>query len=404
MDPDLHEIYAKETAAHLATIHEFVASCALIAAPFPVTEDLHRACHTLSGTAKTAGARQGIKVAEPLNRYVRKLYDNSVGMPVAGLDALKDSATAIQQVVDNINEDTGFFLMGHERVINRLMDLEHAVDQEISRLAQTLDITTQGPALDEPVGLLAGSSPEDVQGATDVFTADDFALSTAKNGDTSDIIEIEPTDAKALEMLDWSFQNFPKEPAAAPPAARAAAPVLEMPLLDDPLADAETTRAAALEASMADDDNMLAEPLFTEDDDGPTRTMRQLEALPEGDDSIVVEATSEEEVIELAGDADIVIEDEEWGDVDLTPLLEEAAPAAGEPVAVAEEAIEIESVELQSGEIEPVEEEAIDIDVPLELDAELEPQSLPEPALPPVAVAQPAPSAPPAPIEADDAP
>ena len=53
--------------------------------PYPVTEDLHRSCHTLSGTAKTAGARQGIKIAEPLNRYVRKLYDNSIGMPAAGL-------------------------------------------------------------------------------------------------------------------------------------------------------------------------------------------------------------------------------------------------------------------------------------------------------------------------------
>ena len=88
-------------------------------APYPVTEDLHRSCHTLSGTAKTAGARQGIKIAEPLNRYIRKLYDNSVGLSAAGLDALKDSVAAIQQVVDHINEDTGFFL-NHARIVARL--------------------------------------------------------------------------------------------------------------------------------------------------------------------------------------------------------------------------------------------------------------------------------------------
>ena len=80
----LHEIYAKETAGHLATIREFIAACELGNAPYPVTEDLHRSCHTLSGTAKTAGARQGIKIAEPLNRYVRKLYDNSVGIAEGG--------------------------------------------------------------------------------------------------------------------------------------------------------------------------------------------------------------------------------------------------------------------------------------------------------------------------------
>ena len=114
--------------------------------PYPVTEDLHRSCHTLSGTAKTAGARQGIKIAEPLNRYVRKLYDNSIGMPAAGLAVLKDASAAIQQVVDHIDENTGFFL-DHARIAARLGELEHELDDEISRLAETLDATMHSPAL-----------------------------------------------------------------------------------------------------------------------------------------------------------------------------------------------------------------------------------------------------------------
>jgi chemotaxis protein histidine kinase CheA/CheY-like chemotaxis protein len=140
MDPGLHEIYAKETAGHLAAIRKFISACALANAPYPVTEDLHRSCHTLSGTAKTAGARQGIKIAEPLNRYVRKLYDNSVGLSDAGLAALKDAVTAIQQVVDNITESTGFFL-DHGRIVNRLVELEHGLDLDISRLAQRVAST-----------------------------------------------------------------------------------------------------------------------------------------------------------------------------------------------------------------------------------------------------------------------
>ena len=72
------------TAGHLATLREFIAACDQSTPPYVITEDVHRSCHTLSGTAKTAGARQGIKIAEPLNRYVRKLYDNSIGMPGAG--------------------------------------------------------------------------------------------------------------------------------------------------------------------------------------------------------------------------------------------------------------------------------------------------------------------------------
>ncbi|MFC4311009.1 Hpt domain-containing protein [Steroidobacter flavus] len=135
MDPGLHEIYAKETAGHLGTIHKFIAACRLATPPYVVTEDLHRSCHTLSGTAKTAGARQGIKIAEPLNRYIRKLYDNSIGMSDAGLASLSDAVTAIQQVVENINENTGFFL-DHDLIVRRLHDLESALDSEISRIAE----------------------------------------------------------------------------------------------------------------------------------------------------------------------------------------------------------------------------------------------------------------------------
>jgi chemosensory pili system protein ChpA (sensor histidine kinase/response regulator) len=144
MDPGLHEIYAKETAGHLATIHKFIADCRFATPPYVVTEDLHRSCHTLSGTAKTAGARQGIKIAEPLNRYIRKLYDSSIGMSDAGLASLSDAVTAIQQVVDNINENTGFFL-DHDLIVRRLNELEHSLDAEISRIAE-LGATTSANA------------------------------------------------------------------------------------------------------------------------------------------------------------------------------------------------------------------------------------------------------------------
>jgi chemosensory pili system protein ChpA (sensor histidine kinase/response regulator) len=195
MDPALHEIYAKETAGHLAVIREFIAACDLATGPYPVTEALHRSCHTLSGTAKTAGARQGIKIAEPLNRYIRKLYDNSVGLPQPGLDALKDSVVAIQQVVDHIDADTGFFL-DHARIVSRLNDLEHALDVEISRLAETLDATTANPVLAETHVMEDRPAPEPDQSAIEV-------------------VELEPTAASTLDILNWSYENFPPDKAPA---------------------------------------------------------------------------------------------------------------------------------------------------------------------------------------------
>ena len=236
MDPALHEIYAKETAGHLAVIRKFIGTCALANPPYQVTEDLYRSCHTLSGTAKTAGARQGIKVADPLNRYIRKLHDNSAGLPGEGLDVLKDSVALIQQVVDHINEDTGFFV-NQDSVIQRLHALEHALDQEIARLGETLDVGAEAtraiPVLKEDAMTQPPSEPEDRSSetisteidleehqATNVFGADEFPKVTPHNETIEvEVIELPSTDADELKMLDWSYQNFPEDAPAGQDAA-----------------------------------------------------------------------------------------------------------------------------------------------------------------------------------------
>jgi len=153
MDPTLQDIFSKETAGHVAAIREYVASCALLAAPYPVTEDLHRACHTLSGTAKTAGARQGIKIAEPLNHYIRKLFDNAFGLPASGLQVLKDSVRAIEMVVEHINESTGYFVT-HTSIIERIAKLERTLDDELTAMTAIVEAS----AIRDLRGMLPGSA------------------------------------------------------------------------------------------------------------------------------------------------------------------------------------------------------------------------------------------------------
>jgi chemosensory pili system protein ChpA (sensor histidine kinase/response regulator) len=227
MDPVLHEIYAKETAGHLAAIREFIAGCSLIGAPYPVTEGLYRSCHTLSGTAKTAGARHGIKIAEPLNRYIRKLYDNNVALSEQGLAVLQDSVNAIQQVIDHIDADTGFFA-SHDHLIARLNELDHALDGDISRLAETLDV---GQSLQQAAGeegaVETPALREDIGGETNVFDPQAFpapANAAADEGD--DVIELDPIDPNALELLSWSLDNLPNE-AQQRPAQGDSAPAVD---------------------------------------------------------------------------------------------------------------------------------------------------------------------------------
>ncbi len=103
MDPVLYDIFSKETAGHLKVITDYLAACEGHEPPFDVTDKLHRACHTLHGSANMANVERGVAVAAALNRFVRRVYDHKVGFEKSGLDALKAGARAINTIVADIN-------------------------------------------------------------------------------------------------------------------------------------------------------------------------------------------------------------------------------------------------------------------------------------------------------------
>jgi len=142
MDPVLREIFRKETAGHIGVVRQFIDRCVHTPAPHPVTEALYRSCHTLSGIAKTAGARQGIKVAEPMEDYLRKLYDNGHGLPQEGLTLLRDTVHVLETVVEHVDEDTGFF-PDQGRLIAGWHALDRALDAELARLAEAAERTLE---------------------------------------------------------------------------------------------------------------------------------------------------------------------------------------------------------------------------------------------------------------------
>jgi len=320
MDPGLHEIYAKETAGHLATLRDFIAACDAATPPFVITEDVHRSCHTLSGTAKTAGARQGIKIAEPLNRYVRKLYDNSIGMPAAGLAVLKDASAAIQQVVDHIDENTGFFL-DHPRIAARLGELEHALDDEISRLAETVESTMQTPAI-APVAAAA---------AVPVASAEEVSI---------DVVELEPTDANALSMLDWSYDNFPP-----PPVVESGSPSHDLsPTIMRPVPQFRDDPTATEEALTDAEPTNVQRAL----EDGDTTNVQSLL----GDGAVLASLTYEASQEESAPESGIVVEEALDDDASIEIEIDAQAFEQSQPVSEPEPEPEAAVVEDVLGEEE----------------------------------------------------
>ena len=136
MDPQLHEIYSKEVSSHLAEIRSYLRKRTGLPAPHELPESVYRAIHTLSGSSKMAEARHGIRITEPLNHYMRKVFDNGRGMSDAALAVLSDAVRAIDNVVSHINESTAFFAE-QPSLLERLAVLEAEIDAELASVIET---------------------------------------------------------------------------------------------------------------------------------------------------------------------------------------------------------------------------------------------------------------------------
>jgi chemosensory pili system protein ChpA (sensor histidine kinase/response regulator) len=149
MDPQLHEIYSKETSGHLAEIREYLSKRAGQPAPHDLPESVYRAIHTLSGSSKMAEARHGIRITEPLNHYMRKVFDNGRALSDGGLAVLAEAVRAIDNVVAHINESTSFFA-DQPGLLARLRDLEVQLDAELAAAAIDTSASALVPQLVTP--------------------------------------------------------------------------------------------------------------------------------------------------------------------------------------------------------------------------------------------------------------
>ena len=102
MDPVLRDIFTKEATGHLGVIQDYLGECSDKVAPYVVTEELYRACHTLSGSANMAGVMPAVKLAVPLNQFVRRLYDDGAGLPGDVLPLCQRAADLVSQMIDAV--------------------------------------------------------------------------------------------------------------------------------------------------------------------------------------------------------------------------------------------------------------------------------------------------------------
>src|SRR5258707_2579379 len=130
-DGVLRDIYARETSSHVAAVRQWLKREQPHAAPHVLTEEVYRACHTLSGSSKMAEARHGTRLAEPLDHWLRKSFDNGVGLDDSDLLLLGDCMGAMEAVAGQLDESTGYFVV-RDVLRARIARAEIELDRRVS--------------------------------------------------------------------------------------------------------------------------------------------------------------------------------------------------------------------------------------------------------------------------------
>jgi chemosensory pili system protein ChpA (sensor histidine kinase/response regulator) len=130
-DPSLRDIYMRETASHVAVVRGWIAKAQDLPEPHVLAEPVYRACHTLSGSSKMAEARHGIRLAEPLNHWLRKSFDSGVGISTSDLALVESCMQAMENVSLHLDENSGYFAQ-HELLLTQIAQAEQQLDWRIA--------------------------------------------------------------------------------------------------------------------------------------------------------------------------------------------------------------------------------------------------------------------------------
>ncbi|MFZ8963762.1 MAG: Hpt domain-containing protein [Steroidobacteraceae bacterium] len=99
-DPTLGDIFRLEMRVHLDVAREFLRRAWIEGSRHRVTEDLYRAVHTLRGASRSAEAETFIRLAEPLHRWLHRMFDADLPMDEMALNALTDAVSAFDDLLD----------------------------------------------------------------------------------------------------------------------------------------------------------------------------------------------------------------------------------------------------------------------------------------------------------------
>ena len=130
-DAQLREIYSRETDSHVAVVRAFLERAIAEAMPRLLPEPVYRACHTLAGSSRMAEARHGVRLAQPLDHWLRKAFDGGVELTPEEFLLVGDCMTAMEGVSRHLDDATDYFF-SHDLLRARIAAADAAVDARLS--------------------------------------------------------------------------------------------------------------------------------------------------------------------------------------------------------------------------------------------------------------------------------
>ena len=152
-DSTLLDIYARETDGHVAVVREYLQRAAGAPAPHALPETVYRACHTLLGSSRMAEARHGMRLAQPLDNWLRKAFEAGVGLSAQDLQLLSDCMAEMERISRHLDEGTQFF-DSHDQLRGRIDAAALAIDQRSSTPVAAYDREIAAVFSDEASELL----------------------------------------------------------------------------------------------------------------------------------------------------------------------------------------------------------------------------------------------------------
>jgi chemosensory pili system protein ChpA (sensor histidine kinase/response regulator) len=160
MDPVLKQIFVKEVREHLQTIRSFLAASGGASPPITITEPLHRACHTLFGSARMANCAAAIELARPVERKISAGFESGVGLGLNAVATLARFADEFERV--SLALDQGQAVSADPAVVTAVGALELAVPQaDAEEAGETAEAELAAAAEAEPAVPAAETATEE---------------------------------------------------------------------------------------------------------------------------------------------------------------------------------------------------------------------------------------------------